>query len=69
MTTEERKADLARRFIEAEPHVRRLAGLTIGLEQFIEPLKESGDELFMALADMIDVLGGETRAAQAAMQG
>lgn len=59
----------SKRLILAEPHVRRLAALTIGMQLFIEELKDSGDEVFMALADILDTAGEIAREAQAAMRG
>ncbi|MBB5273983.1 hypothetical protein HNR26_000021 [Rhizobium rosettiformans] len=58
----------SKRLILAEPHVRRLAALTIGMNLFIEELKDSGDEVFMALADILDTAGEIAREAQAAMR-
>lgn len=59
----------ARRYVQAEEHVRRLAALTIAMEQFIEELAQSGDELFEALADVIDTAGTEARKLVAAYKG
>lgn len=58
----------SRRLILAEPHIRRLAALTIGMNLFIEDLKDSDDEVFMALADILDTAGEIAREAQAAMR-
>lgn len=58
----------SKRLIMAEPHIRRLGALAITLEMFIEDLKRTDDELFCALADVIDAAGEAARATKAAMR-
>lgn len=58
----------SKRLILAEPHIRRLAALTIGMNMFVEELKDSGDEVFVALADILDTAGEIAREAQAALK-
>ncbi|MFN3832131.1 MAG: hypothetical protein ACK4SQ_07890 [Allorhizobium sp.] len=59
----------SRRYLNSEEHVRRLTGLVLGLELFMQELVETEDELFVALADLIDVAGSQARALTAAFKG
>ena len=59
----------SRRYLNSEEHVRRLTGLVVSMELFMQELVETEDELFVALADMIDVAGSQARALTAAFKG
>ncbi|MGE8103548.1 hypothetical protein ACQKP1_07625 [Allorhizobium sp. NPDC080224] len=59
----------SKRFLASEEHVRRLTGLVISMEQFMAELVDTEDELFEALADMIDVAGSQARELRAAFRG
>lgn len=64
-----RTVDNARRYLNSEEHVRRLTGLVLSMELFMEELVGTEDELFVALADMIDVAGSQARTLTAAFKG
>jgi len=74
LTAEEEETALrtvmnSRRFLASEEHVRRLTGLVISMEQFMGELADTEDELFVALADVIDVAGDQARELRAAFRG
>lgn len=59
----------AKRYLASEEHVRRLTGLVVSMELFMEELVGTEDELFVALADLIDVAGSQARELTAAFKG